>query len=308
MSDRVFRYSRVDGWLKGNTHIHTTRSDGGKSPEEVVAMYGSAGYDFVFLTDHWVASLDQGDGRRPRGSPLVLDGIELDGKDEQGRFYHVVCLGTFRGIDRDRGLEATLASVREQGGFLVLAHPFWTGNSVDDALAHPFHAVEAYNHVCSWLNGKGSGLYHWDAMLERRPEVLGLAVDDAHISLGHPGWNGGWVMVGASARTPEAILGALRSGLYYSSCGPEVLALELREKNGAKSISCRSSPVSFARLVGPRYRGQRAGSFDGATMTEFELPIPDDFAYARLEIEDPGGRRAWTNTLFTGGNGTAAGS
>ena len=29
MSDRIFRCSQLDGWLKGNTHIHTTRSDGG---------------------------------------------------------------------------------------------------------------------------------------------------------------------------------------------------------------------------------------------------------------------------------------
>lgn len=300
MPSTVFRYRQVDKWLKGNTHIHTTRSDGGKSPEEVVSMYGAAGYDFIFLTDHWVASLDQGSGGAGRRAPLVLDGIELDGEDEIGRFYHVVCLGTFHGIQREMGFGRALASAREQGGFLVLAHPFWTGNSVEDALCHPFHAVEAYNHVCTWLNGKGSGLYHWDAMLEHRPEVLGLAVDDAHIRAEHPGWNGGWVMVGAAERTAESVLRALRSGLFYSSCGPEIRSLELR----GRSLVCRSSAVSFARLVGPRHRGQRTGFFDGSTMTEFELTVPEDFAYARLEIEDAQGRRAWTNTLFTNAAGS----
>jgi hypothetical protein len=281
-------------WLRGNTHVHTTRSDGGKSPEETAALYGSAGYDFICLTDHWVASVDQANGRPRRGLPLLLDGIELDGQDEHGSLYHVVCLGTFHGIERSMGLGRAIMSVREQGAFLVLAHPCWIGNSVEEALRYPFHAVEAYNHVCTWLNGKGSGLYHWDALLETRPGVLGLAVDDAHIRPEYPGWNGGWVMVGAAERTPEAILQALRSGLFYSSCGPRFESIELR----GRSVSCRTTPVSFARLVGPRHHGQRAGSFDGKTMTVFELEIPEDFAYARLEIEDTAGRRAWTNTLF----------
>lgn len=267
-------------------------------------MYRSAGYDFVFLTDHWVACLDQAASAARRRGPLLLDGIELDGTDDGGRFYHIVCLGSFRGIDREMGLSRAIASAREQGAFLVLAHPFWTGNSVEDALAYPFHAVEAYNHVCSWLNGKGSGLYHWDSMLERRPEVLGLAVDDAHIKAEHPGWNGGWVMVGAAERTPEAIFAALRAGLFYSSCGPEILSLEL----SGQSLRCRTSPVSFARLVGPRHRGRRVGSFEGEALTEFELEVPADFAYARLEIEDALGRRAWTNTLFANNGSVEQGS
>jgi hypothetical protein len=294
MSHRRFRYASPRHWLKGNTHVHTTRSDGGRSPDEVAAMYGAAGYDFVFLTDHWVSALEQGRRRTRRGEAVLLDGVELDGEDEHGSLYHVVCLGTFHGLERHMGFGRAVSSAREQGGFLVLAHPFWTGNSVDEALRYPFDAVEAYNHVCTWLNGKGSGLYHWDAMLERRPGLVGLAVDDAHIRPEHPGWNGGWVMVGAEDRTPEAILGALRAGAFYASCGPELRSIELRDK----TVICRTSPVRFARLAGPRHRGARVGSFDGATVTEVELPVPDEFAYARLELEDAEGRRAWTNPLF----------
>ncbi len=117
----------------------------------------------------------------------MLDGVELHGTDELGSFYHIVCLGSFEGMAEAMGLAAGLQSARAQGGFLVLAHPAWTGNTVEEALRHPFEAVEAYNHVCAWLNGKGSGLYVWDAMLEHRPDVLGLAADDAHITASHPG-------------------------------------------------------------------------------------------------------------------------
>ena len=39
-------------WLKGNTHTHTTISDGSESPKEMVRKYRETGHDFVALTDH----------------------------------------------------------------------------------------------------------------------------------------------------------------------------------------------------------------------------------------------------------------
>ena len=40
-------------FFKGNTHAHSTMSDGRLSPEEVFETYQSSGYDFLALTDHW---------------------------------------------------------------------------------------------------------------------------------------------------------------------------------------------------------------------------------------------------------------
>ena len=38
--------------FKGDTHIHTTRSDGKKPPLETACDYRAAGYDFIAITDH----------------------------------------------------------------------------------------------------------------------------------------------------------------------------------------------------------------------------------------------------------------
>ena len=38
--------------LKGNTHTHTTNSDGVCTVREIASEYKRHGYDFVFLTDH----------------------------------------------------------------------------------------------------------------------------------------------------------------------------------------------------------------------------------------------------------------
>ena len=39
-------------WLKGNTHTHTTESDGDSSPDVVTRWYREHGYQFLVLSDH----------------------------------------------------------------------------------------------------------------------------------------------------------------------------------------------------------------------------------------------------------------
>ena len=290
-----FRYDTSGQWFKGNTHIHSVASDGGKTVDEITEMYSSRKYDFLFLTDHWVAS-DVKSTREGSKSPLLLlDGMELDGATPDGGIYHVVCLGRCDKSDRADGFDAALEAARRKGCVLILAHPLWSGNTTEEALAKNFHGVEIYNHVCSWLNGKSDGLAHWSAMLEKNPDTLGLSADDAHIRAEHPGWDGGWIMVNAGSLDEQDILSAIKKGNYYSSTGPRIKSLKL---NG-DTLEVTTSPVQFMRLVGPAWRGIQRGSFDGAKLTKAEFKIPADWPYAYLDIEDSRRRRAWTNTLFT---------
>ncbi|HUH11456.1 MAG TPA: hypothetical protein VMK65_00035, partial [Longimicrobiales bacterium] len=39
-------------WFRGNTHAHTTESDGDSAPEVVVRWYRDHGYHFLVLSDH----------------------------------------------------------------------------------------------------------------------------------------------------------------------------------------------------------------------------------------------------------------
>ena len=285
------RYDTSGLWLKGNTHIHTTASDGGKTTAEVAAMYASRGYDFLFRTDHWAPSDSAQD---PQQYPVLwLDGLELDGEDHTGGPYHVVCLGRVKGVKTEDGFEAALLSAHAQGAMLVLAHPRWTGTREADCLRWPFAGVEVYNHVCHWLNGKSDGLTFWDVMLKANPNTLAFASDDAHIRPEHPGWDGGWIMVNVAERSAPAIMAAIRRGNYYSSCGPEFHSIAA----GQGEVRVRTSPVQFVRVVGPGSAGRRVGSFDGQVMSEAVLAFPETWEYVYVEIEDREGRRAWTNTL-----------
>ena len=290
----AFRYDTGGQWLKGNTHLHSTASDGGKSADELSVLYQGAGYDFLCLTDHWIVSREGS----PQNGPLLLGGIELDGRDRYGSYYHAVCLGDLDGIYDGMDFEKALEAARAQGGFLILAHPHWTGNSLEEALRHNFHGVEIYNSVAQWMNGKCWGLYHWDAMLEHAPQTLGIAADDAHLRRENWAWNRGWIWVNVKERCQKAVLEALFKGNFFASTGPQICSLDL----DGDCLKVRSSPVKHARIIGAGPQGKAVQAPGDGCMTEYEIKLPADYAYLRLEVEDGQGGRAWTNTLFATDN------
>lgn len=287
-----FRYALNGNWYKGNTHLHSLASDGRKTVSELEGLYRRAGYDFLCLTDHWSASRIE-PGQSENGL-LWINGVELDGEDAHGVTFHFVALGDFQDLDRSHSLKAGIETVRQQGAFLILAHPFWMGISFEDSERFPVDAVEIYNHICWRENGKGDGMVFWQHLLSRDPNTLGIACDDAHFIHEPPAWNGGWLMVNAGECTRPAILAALRAGQFYSSCGPDFKRIDLVEN----TIQVETSPVEFVRLVGPAHRGRSLGAASGEAITSASFEVPADWEYAYLEIEDNQRRRAWTNTLF----------
>ena len=62
-------FDKPGRFWRGNLHLHSTNSDGRRSPEETLAGYRERGYDFVSLTDHFL----------PKGGvpPAVSDTVAL---------------------------------------------------------------------------------------------------------------------------------------------------------------------------------------------------------------------------------------
>jgi hypothetical protein len=135
-----------DGTLAGVLHIHTNRSDGLSSPEQVAAAAARAGLAFVVFADH-------GDGTRAPDTPvyrsgvLCLDGVEIS---TTGGHYIAIDLPAspypLGGEARD-----VVEDVRRLGGFGIVAHPDspkrelrWTDWTA------PFDAVELLNPDTSW--------------------------------------------------------------------------------------------------------------------------------------------------------------
>ena len=100
-------FSLPGRWYKGNLHTHTTNSDGGNTPEEMLDTYRTAGYDFFATTDHGhVTEMTE----IPEGF-LWIRGVELDGDlSEVGECFHIVGLGLAQPAEAPKGATVEEAS------------------------------------------------------------------------------------------------------------------------------------------------------------------------------------------------------
>ncbi len=107
-----------DGTIAGVVHVHTNRSDGLSSPDEIATMAARAGLQFVVFTDH-------GDGTRRPDAPAYRSGVLcVDAVEISTSGGHVVALGLpetpypYAGETRE-----VLEDVHRLGGFGIAAHP-----------------------------------------------------------------------------------------------------------------------------------------------------------------------------------------
>jgi hypothetical protein len=191
---------------RGVLHVHTRRSDGSGSVDDVARAAGRAGLDFVVLADH-------GDGTRPPDPPayragvLCLDAVEISTADG-----HVLALGLpatpFRLAGRARDV---VEDISRFGGLAFATHP----DSPKPALAWrdwaaPLHGFEWLNADTEWRDERGpallaalahywlrgpetiAGLFdrpsgtlaRWDAFSQDGRPLVALAGADAHARLG----------------------------------------------------------------------------------------------------------------------------
>src|SRR3712207_6133232 len=143
--------------FRGNIHTHSTRSDGALPPEAVCAHYAEAGYDFLVLSDHFTARYgfpitDTKPFRTNRFT--TIPGAEVHAPaNSHGELWHIVAAGLpedFAPTGEGETGVALARRAREAGAFVGIAHPQWSGLTIEDgrALAESAHAVEIYNHTC----------------------------------------------------------------------------------------------------------------------------------------------------------------
>jgi hypothetical protein len=292
-------------WLRAALHAHTTNSDGELAPRALARHYGRAGYDVVALTDHWRRST------APSNAELVvLPGVELNCVLPGDLDGHVLGIG----IERDpaelegerRDLGETAGWIVAAGGVAYLAHPYWTG-AVPGGIELPpsVTGIEVFNAGCELEVGRGLASVHWDALLEDRALCPALVTDDSH----HPGFDSdhAWTWIRAQ-RTPESVLEALRAGWFYGSTGPVIHDVSLRDIEVVVRCSpARSITLLCGRSSGTAVHAGRLGYRYGADVLETSpddwvvaarLDLPPAAPFARLEVVDPAGRRAWTNPLW----------
>lgn len=191
--------------VRGVFHVHTDRSDGTGSVEDVAAAAARAGLRFVVLTDH-------GDGTRaPLRPRYVQDVLVIDAVEISTSGGHLVALGMpvapypLGGESRD-----VVDDVTRLGGMAIAAHPGseradlrWTAWDApigglewlnadsewrDESawtlaralLTYPGRRPES---IASLLDRPEAPLRRWDALTRRR-RVVGVLGSDAHARVG----------------------------------------------------------------------------------------------------------------------------
>ncbi len=286
-------------FFRGNLHTHCRGSDGVLPMEQVVQAYRDAGYDFVSLTDHFMARygfpITDTSAFQGREFTTIL-GAELHAPAlENGEIWHILANGLpldFAPTDAGESGVELAARAAEAGAFVSMAHPAWYGLSLRDARSlGSAHAVEIYNHNCALETDRGEGWYIADALSSEGRCVSVIATDDAHFK--GPDGFGGWVHVKAETLSPEALLAALKAGHFYASQGPKIFDLGM----DADTIEIVCSPARVVTAVGA---GAAAVHEIGDGLTRVRLPRERlrRSSYVRLVVVDHHGRRAWTNPLF----------
>jgi hypothetical protein len=294
---------------RGNLHTHSTRSDGVLPPEEVCRRYQAEGYDFLALTDHFVGRygypIVDTTGYRRNDFTTIL-GAELhSGAMANGELWHILAVGLPADFapsnspsflpepGQETGAEIAARAVAA-GAFVAIAHPQWSGLSIEDARTiASAHAVEIYNHGCATGCDRPDGFAIADQLLTEGRALTLIATDDAHFS--EPDHFGGWVMVKSEENTPEALLAALKAGAFYSTQGPELR--DVRVEDGHLVVEC--SAVSSIIAIG---WGTGAKAVHGNSLTKGAVPMErlNNSPWVRAAVIDAAGKRAWSNPIWTG--------
>jgi predicted metal-dependent phosphoesterase TrpH len=307
MPHQLSAFTAPGRFFRGNLHTHSLRSDGVLSPEEVCRRYRAEGYDFLALTDHFVGFFDYPivDTTAFRTSDFTtILGAELhSGTMENGELWHILAVGLpfdfapskspgfFPEPGQETGPELAARAIAA-GAFVAIAHPQWSGLTVEDARSMAFaHAVEIYNHGCATGCDRPDGFAILDQLLAEGKKLNLIATDDAHFS--EPDHFGGWVMVKSEENTPEALLEALKRGDFYSSQGPQINNVTIEGTHIHVEMSaCVSMIISGS--------GTAAKAVHGHSMTKATLPLARfaNSPFVRVTVIDASGKRAWSNPHY----------
>jgi hypothetical protein len=305
------RGASADGiWVKGNTHAHSTLSDGNVPPEAAAKWYRDHGYDFLVLTDHNKLAPPEVFTACSDDRFLLIPGEEVTtGKGGDIYAVHLNALGVKQAlapINAATTAETLLANaemIRAAGATVQLNHPMYFLKAAEamSKLPDPF-LIEVYNHsVGATPAGPLAGAIFeraWDAALTAGRKAWGVASDDTHNYTGGPGSpgrpGGGWVMVHVQRLAADDILKSLDAGDFYASSGVEVE--EWAFADGA--VRLRAKPVAgvtyTVRFIG---RGGKLLASAPGPQAEYKLTDSADEAYVRARVEASDGGKAWTQPL-----------
>jgi hypothetical protein len=305
-------------YFKGNTHTHTTRSDGDSEPDVVARWYKERGYDFLVLTDHNVLTHPEPEGVADE-TFLLIPGEEVSARFshnppmEKAKPLHINALGleeVIPAINQGESIADTLQqnidAIRDADAVPHINHPNfrWAISHLDLLKVDRYNLLEIYNgHPL--VNNDGDHEHIgmeaiWDILLTEGEVIYGVGVDDAHHFKGefapdrsNPGR--AWVQVMATELTEDAILDSLEKGLFYFTTGPELERVEITETTYTVDVkTSKERKKILIQFIGKG--GEILAETDQATAS-YELKGDELYVRAKITMNDSS--YAWTQPAFT---------
>lgn len=301
-------------WYKGNTHTHTTESDGDSTPDEVARWYREQGYNFLVLSDHNVLTkVDELNKIYGSAEKFIL----IKGEEVSDSFdkkpVHINGLDVEKVVKPQGGktlletIRRNVNAIREARGVPHINHPNfgWTISAEELKQVENNKLFEIFNGHPLVNNfgggGKPSLEEMWDAILTGGKLLYGIAVDDAHHfkrpwdkTAALPGQ--GWIVVRAEQLTSNAILEAMERGDFYASTGVELEDYQADEK---------SIRIKIREEGSSKYRVQFIGTGGRVLNESITNPAVYQFrgneSYVRAKIFESNGKVAWTQPVMIGG-------
>lgn len=237
-------------WYKGNTHTHSTYSDGDTSALEAIEWYQSNNYNFLFVTDHNYPLQPDSIYENYYNHFITIPGNEVS----DIRAIHSSALNTkcyipyvagYKNKIKNNELQTSIldplpqttadivefhaTQILRKGGLPILNHPnFQSGVYAKDIIPiKKLKHMEIYNgHPDVYNDGNEKHApveVKWDSVLTHKHLIYGIASDDAHHfqkfgkDKANPGR--GWIMVNAKDLSADNIIQGIRRGEFYATTG-----------------------------------------------------------------------------------------
>lgn len=297
-------------WYKGNTHSHTTNSDGDTPPADVARWYKAHGYAFLVLSDHNVFTDPATLASLVDSTYLLLPGEEVT-TGFQKAAVHVNALAITRVIAAPKDstllgtVQKTIDAIRAENAIPHINHPnfLWSIDTATLFRVRNDKLLEIFNGhpiVHNLGGGDWPGMEEvWDALLTRGRPLYGIAVDDAHHFQGefateraNPGR--GWVVVKSPSLATRPLVEALEAGQFYASTGVILDDVVVTDKSLEVRISRRGDFKYTTHFIGAN--GEILAT-DKSLAPRYQLRGKE--MYVRAKVIESGGASAWVQPVFT---------
>ena len=240
------------GWVRGDLHCHSVHSDGDSTPDALLEMARSLGFDFLGITDHNAPPFD---GQREVQGPLLIPGTEVTTYRGHWNVWGGNRWYDFREPTRD-AMAREMEIARKTAGLVSVNHPRPLGPNWEYGTDLPLQAIEVWNGPWFYFNKISLGV--WEELLQAGRRVVALGGSDTHKLKGRDagflpraklGVPTVWVKP-EGPLTVDSILEGLRLGRSFLSVSPNGPQLLLQvDGPGALRIRAGGARGDFLRVI-----------------------------------------------------------